>query len=101
MRRNLSLFSLSLFLLFFEYTDLFFITWGILSPIVLFESLLCARSEYGQISAVSAVSPLLVLFFVLFICSVVYAYTAQSPFDLARAQNRLDDIGSRPLFSVA
>lgn len=83
-----------------EHVALFFLTWGILTPIVLFESLLCIRSEYGNISALAAVSPILFLFFVVFVFTVVYAYRFESTFDIANAQNRLDDIGLRPLFSL-
>jgi hypothetical protein len=83
-----------------EHVAFFSSTWGILTPIVLFESLLCIRSEYGSISALAAVSPILFLLFVVFSLSVVYAYRFQSTFDIANAQNRLDEIGSRPLFST-
>ena len=79
---------------------MFVLCWGIFLPFVIFEILICLRDENGNLSALSVVSPLLALFLVLFILSLNFTYRYMTSFDIARANRRQDEVGSRLLYDV-
>ena len=83
-----------------ETIETFLSTWIIMSPFVIFQSLLSARDDGHNIRSIDAMIPILLCVGWLFLASIISVFRFRSPYDESHAARKNEEAGKRVLYNI-